>query len=565
MSEDRYGCLRGANPKNTAFLTRLVSFEKMADQTVDPVFGRLMSRFDSDIVEKVRAEMVTGGLQERGQVRIGLRITNNAMLNDVRAQLEDPKLQFRVCKAWSERYMDFGEIALARETMTAGQEYTSVMSGKSGTLARVTAELFLAECQRKEAMTEGLYYCSPMAVSRLLQGLHRIRAALESIFDGLSTGEQEENVWQILNCCKAVVDTAQPLVWYSCGKYVTETLVYAGLAMDTVINLCTARHMQLRMKLYISAFYSAAVHNTLDQAESILDALNKQLTELIEREELDEPVPTKTEDALVTFEMDMGVIRCVMAFLKEPESLEGALIFSGNAKYFREGEFGVSYAERCLTECMRMQDLTSGNTNEAWQRRSACLAKAFQSKLAADGDDAIVWTHQALTEVSSLVIFSRDEGDAAQILTAVKDRNGKQEEESRDGAVYSSTEFTIMHALAGIIFAEDVDDNVQFTALQEIVLLIEDVLHSDEFENRRSFLRRVVTALWQKYLYGKTQDALTRSSYASEESMRLLNGMVPAMIMAVRVLNQVAQQDPLFAGSVALLTVATQSPLSSRR
>ena len=47
--------------------------------------------------------------------------------------------------------------------------------------------------------------------------------------------------------------------------------------------------------------------------------------------------------------------------------------------------------------------------------------------------------------------------------------------------------------------------------------------------------------------------------------MKLLSGILPAMTMAVRVLNDVSQQDPLLTGSVALLTGLVLRELNDRR
>ena len=44
---------------------------------------------------------------------------------------------------------------------------------------------------------------------------------------------------------------------YSCGKYICNTNIFGVICMENVINLCTARHLSLRLKLYSSAFYAA--------------------------------------------------------------------------------------------------------------------------------------------------------------------------------------------------------------------------------------------------------------------------------------------------------------------
>ncbi len=59
----------------------------MSGGNEDPIFERLMSRFNNDIMENVRASAASGALKERGSVRIDLRNTNNAALKDIRVQM----------------------------------------------------------------------------------------------------------------------------------------------------------------------------------------------------------------------------------------------------------------------------------------------------------------------------------------------------------------------------------------------------------------------------------------------------------------------------------------------
>lgn len=42
----------------------------------------------------------------------------------------------------------------------------------------------------------------------------------------------------------------------SCGKYMCSTYLFSVLSLEGVINLCTARHLEARMKLYTGAFYA---------------------------------------------------------------------------------------------------------------------------------------------------------------------------------------------------------------------------------------------------------------------------------------------------------------------
>ena len=45
--------------------------------------------------------------------------------------------------------------------------------------------------------------------------------------------------------------------FFSCGKYICSTNTFAVMCLESVINLCTARHLSTRMKLYAAAFYGS--------------------------------------------------------------------------------------------------------------------------------------------------------------------------------------------------------------------------------------------------------------------------------------------------------------------
>jgi hypothetical protein len=62
-----------------------MSGENNADQSV---FDRLLARFEADVVEKIRAETLSGRLHEGGQIRINLRRINELLLEDVEAQVK---------------------------------------------------------------------------------------------------------------------------------------------------------------------------------------------------------------------------------------------------------------------------------------------------------------------------------------------------------------------------------------------------------------------------------------------------------------------------------------------
>ena len=175
--------------------------------------------------------------------------------------------------------------------MALAIECNEIVQSKCDLLSNnVASTKFKAECIQNianayisELLKSRYVHITPLSVSKLLLCLQRLRQSLDYIFD-LSVKEQEELAWSILNSCKLIIEIAQPLVCLNCGKYVTETLLYAALCLDSTINLCTVRHMKFRMKIYTTAFYSVLVQGSLDEANAIIARTNKQYLELKERE-----------------------------------------------------------------------------------------------------------------------------------------------------------------------------------------------------------------------------------------------------------------------------------------
>jgi hypothetical protein len=102
-----------------------------------------------------------------------------------------------------------------------------------------------------------------MLLSKLLNNIEGVRGTLDLLFE-MPTKEQEEYCHLILNGAKLIYEIGQPMIWWNCGKYVTESFMFAAVCMDAVINLCTIRHMTLRLKLYSSAFYAALAQGTFN-------------------------------------------------------------------------------------------------------------------------------------------------------------------------------------------------------------------------------------------------------------------------------------------------------------
>ena len=234
----------------------LIKMSESETKDVDgPVFERLMGRFESDVLEKVCAEAISGRLVEGGQIRIMLSSLTSTLIGDTKVQMDSPLLKFQLLSSWADSYLQNGEIALAKQTMQSTTDIINNLTGVTQVMAEIDSIRFIIDCERREITSSSQFYISPTSVSKLLRCMHTLREALESMYHKLSTTEQEECAWQILNCSKSLLDLAQTLIWYGCGKYITETMVFVAYSLDTVINLCTVRHMHFRMKILSHSSY----------------------------------------------------------------------------------------------------------------------------------------------------------------------------------------------------------------------------------------------------------------------------------------------------------------------
>lgn len=227
-----------------------------------------------------------------------------------------------------------------------------------------------------ELVSDTKVYLSPMAVSKLLLLLKKIRQSMD-MFVSFPTRLQEERAHQLLNACKLVEHYCQPLIWYACGKYVLDTVMYTILCMESVINLCTTRHLQFRLKLYVTAFCAALAQNKCDEAENIYQRGVKEVKNLHEREHLDPPVPASTIEILERANEDLAVLKFVLDHFRDPDRLD----LAQNCTPPHANLSQQVYAERCLCEYLRVHLLSSGNKNEVYMKRGHSIAKASHSYL----------------------------------------------------------------------------------------------------------------------------------------------------------------------------------------
>lgn len=573
------------------------------------VFDRLYAKFEADGHDLLISERNNGRLTTSGQPRINLRNLYKELFKTAEAQfvLVD---QIRLLLLFAGDFYKFCEYSLAIEcyeivlqkcdeieanssnSNSYDNNYINNNSnsnsyGDSNSSVDVISTRYCVEATQQ--LVQANYhlllqlknvYISPMVVSQLLLCLKQLKNSIDKVYE-LTTRQQEEFAWQILNSCKLIYEIGQPLIWKSCGKYVAETLLYAATAMESVINLCTVRHIKFRMKLYSSVFYALLVQGVLDQATAVYEHADRQAKQLREREELDPPIPTTTILIMDQVDLDLAVMKATLDYWKLPEGL------NLNDKHFASNNDKAleltkkTFTELVLLECIRVHMLSSGNKNENFRKRSTTIIKAIDTDLQsyelpkvneeqelAEGNaeekdtaepielspTAKKYTTEVLLELLSLVLFEVTEGVngadlAAKLIALAKEHSTGMLSDSHRRCYQDIRLLTQVNSL---INRQERDVSVEAITLQEVCDELESLMNSAESSRRKSFLNKIVFNLWNKYIYPILQAALSTND--SEVALKELKLITPTLQVVVNTTHVTGLEDPVLVACLSLLT-----------
>mmetsp|Transcript_2013 Transcript_2013/g.3174 ORF Transcript_2013/g.3174 Transcript_2013/m.3174 type:complete len:616 (-) Transcript_2013:1-1848(-) len=350
-------------------------------------------------------------------------------------------------------------------------------------------------------------------------------------------------------------------------------MIFASLTMDAVINLCTARHFQFKLKLVSTAFSAMLTYASMDECSASIAYIADKVSELREREELDPPVLDSTELTLKQAETDIAVMRTTLEFWKDPDSFDLTALKGPHEELECAGD-RHSYAERCLMECARVQQLTAGNVNETWKKRSTCILRsflAFTVPSTVPSDDDQVGTEDetaeaggnatepvvekvnvplsvcALVDVMTVAMFDSLDGvSAEEVLARIQLMIPDIADKSSQFSEFSGIDLDVLVALA------EFKGNESPETASKLIKKLEDIIHSDHMYPRKSLIRKISLAMWSKSLYPALQDTLCRAEagIGTDE----IQFIVEPMLTVVRCLDVVSIEDPVLMGSVALIT-----------
>ena len=555
------------------------------------------------VTEVDDSHLQSANLGIAGRPRSTLRAVLKQLTHTADIQLI-PQWQVKLQVAFADSLLNAGEHTLAVECL----ERVLVRERDApDTQIRVTTMYKIVESKHILLVGSSKYSrIAPIAVSQVLVLLQDLRMALETIFESMPTKEQEAHAWLVLNGCKLLLKIAQPLVWLSCGKYVSESLVFAGVCMESVINLCTARHLKFRMKLYVSAYYATLVQGSSDESRKLLAHAEKQVRELREREELDPPVPDKVQSAILVAEVDLAVMRMLQVFWNDSDAIDVSDEAALRAKYTSPAGASLSsrtFADRCLSECVRVQQLTCGNANEPWRKRSSSILRAAWKLLSAVAvpapadeetglyDAAVVATAvplslECLVEVATIAIFDQTEGTPVSDLLSkvwalgrVLETVGQQaqqqapSEEEKQGSIIAAPgtagqELLLLEQLMAVLTSSSTAaaEDGQYSRLAACLKFsssLSGMMFSSQVRRRQALLRRAAVGVWGRFLYPALQQVLSEDQ--SPRTLPALIDAAPALMAAVRVLDITGLEDPILVASASMLCGAVFKHLGDFR
>ncbi|RYH31875.1 hypothetical protein EON65_01665 [archaeon] len=406
----------------------------------------------------------------------------------------------------------------------------------------------LDEVQQKyeSFVQETNVYLSPMAVSQILVVLKKVRSALE-LFYSMSPDAQEQKAYLCLNAVKLILHYSQPLLWFSCGKYILETVTYAILCMEGVINLCTVRHMKFRLKLYSSAIYAALSQQRIDEATNLFLRLQKEYNDLREREFLDPPVPADTVKTLDEVMKDIQVLKFVIDFFRDPDSL-GFTVAKTSTYYALSAEVsGLPFLDCVLCEYIRVHLLLSGNKNETYMKRSRCLVKAIESYVVSSNKTDLAL--ESALEVMYVLLFDNfltaEDVDkvSAYIQTAFPDPASL--------AVEHADKLDILVQVFQALKAElDVQNETHYKIVLRLFQQLGQVMYSQFSHRTRSVFSYVVIELFKRVFYRPIQVMLSAEQGADKKQLKDLTVM---LMTCVHALDNVLSNDSLFYVNISIV------------
>ena len=114
----------------------------------------------------------------------------------------------------------------------------------------------IARCDTMLVLESDPHVKFPHTIAALRSALAAVQEGMSKLLHRTPTSMHEHVAWVLLNGCRALYATCEPLVVLGHSSQVLEFLSWAVLTMEAVTSLSSTRHLRWRMRLYAAIAYA---------------------------------------------------------------------------------------------------------------------------------------------------------------------------------------------------------------------------------------------------------------------------------------------------------------------
>ena len=183
---------------------------------------------------------------------------------------------------------------------------------------------------------------------------------------------------QVRVCC-SLFPTSDKERHGGCAAFIGITTSFSNI-FTSIINLCTLRHLNFRMKLSTTTFYAALAQSYIEEASAVLAYTENNYKKLVQREAMQEiEQPPDTTDKFQKCGVDIAVMKAILLFWTDPDSFDISAAKQGfDATTGKHSELNTTHRKFCdLFQCeiVKVHLLTSGNRSEAYVKRTQAVLR----------------------------------------------------------------------------------------------------------------------------------------------------------------------------------------------
>jgi hypothetical protein len=382
---------------------------------------RFKSMFEAEIMDPARNKQ---GLAPTSAVKGHVQDALGRLLQIMESTLSAEQTSL-LCIDFGEKLMDMCEWRYAIQCMHRATSSIANTVGEEQlrkTMVLIMSRVSVAVCEQHMLRCEHAALSSRCMALRV-ECLNTFELSLLSLI-ALPREHHARISWLVLHCVRCILESSEELVTARCWKCVSPHLTCAVLAMESLANLSTTKHIALRMKVYSLLHTCLLAGEEFDPAQRLLQHASKQIQQLRNTEEMELPLPEDVSHALADAEKDIGVLGAVAKCLQ----------LNDVSSVLRDPKCGVQASMEIILEVLRVMRLTvnswSLNPTEEHAELLQSLADSFIAvPRCTEAVPRGVRVLQRLECLPLLLRCRRAAAFASELATAKEDLSRAQEKE----------------------------------------------------------------------------------------------------------------------------------------